>query len=83
MQGEAVGAPRHWVSPGTGCTWSFPGGSWVFCPATVFPTGTGCSPRSARDAQMKEPLFLEVAGSVTSLCVALAKIRHLSVLGGM
>lgn len=54
-----------------------------FLPSHGFPTGTGCSPRSAWDAQMKEPLFLEVAGSVTSLCVALAKIRHLSVLGGM
>lgn len=32
---------------------------------------------------MKERLFLEVAGSVKSLYVALAKIRHLSVLGGM
>jgi len=30
---------------------------------------------------MKERLFLEVTGSVTSCCVAPAKIRHLSVFG--
>lgn len=30
---------------------------------------------------MKERLFLEVAGGVTSFCVALAKNRHLSVFG--
>lgn len=83
MQGEIVGTPRRWVSPDTGCTWGFPGGSWVFCPAVVFPLEAGCSPRSAWDARMKERLFLEVAGSVTSLYVALAKIRHLSLLGGM
>lgn len=80
-QTSPIAAPRGarlWVPPGAGCTQGFRRGQG-FCQAAVLPQ-SACSP-PARDARMKERLFLEVAGGVMSFCVALAKNRHLSVFG--
>lgn len=73
------------MGQGCGCPWAlvpvgFSRGELGFSAWPWFCHWLGASP-TARDTRMKEPLFLEVTGSVTSFCVAQAKIRHLSVFG--